>query len=158
MLKQGRNTQKKSSRIMPPGLTYGSQHLERQTLKPVLREEPIGPEPQLAFTDCLESCTRNSFPTKSHPNQPRQTQSDCLKLGKGLTESPNPMLFTMSTQTSPIVPSELILMTGVISRVVTPKDKAKSNPLLRQKGRIFSESVVTFQSFPVSLKGGSFRS
>ena len=29
MLKQGRNTQKKASRIVQPGLTYGSQHLER---------------------------------------------------------------------------------------------------------------------------------
>ena len=46
MQKQGRNTQKKASRIVQPGLTYGSQHLERQTWNPVLREEPIGPEPQ----------------------------------------------------------------------------------------------------------------
>ena len=29
MLKQRRNTQKKASRIVQPGLTYGSQHLER---------------------------------------------------------------------------------------------------------------------------------
>ena len=29
MLKRGRNTQKKTSRILQPGLTYGSQHLER---------------------------------------------------------------------------------------------------------------------------------
>ena len=29
MQKQGRNTQKKASRIVQPGLTYGSQHLER---------------------------------------------------------------------------------------------------------------------------------
>ena len=29
MEKQGRNTQKKASRIIQPGLTYGSQHLER---------------------------------------------------------------------------------------------------------------------------------
>ena len=29
MLKQGRNTQKKASRIMQPGLIYGSRHLER---------------------------------------------------------------------------------------------------------------------------------
>ena len=28
MLKQGRNTQKKASRIVQPGLTHGSQHLE----------------------------------------------------------------------------------------------------------------------------------
>ena len=29
MLKQGKNTQKKASRIVQPGLTYGSQYLER---------------------------------------------------------------------------------------------------------------------------------
>ena len=29
MQKQGRNTQKKASRIVQPRLTYGSQHLER---------------------------------------------------------------------------------------------------------------------------------
>ena len=29
MLKQRRNTQQKASRIVQPGLTYGSQHLER---------------------------------------------------------------------------------------------------------------------------------
>ena len=29
MLKQGKNTQKKASHIVQPGLTYGSQHLER---------------------------------------------------------------------------------------------------------------------------------
>ena len=29
MQKQRRNTQKKASRIVQPGLTYGSQHLER---------------------------------------------------------------------------------------------------------------------------------
>ena len=45
MPKQGRNTWKKASRIVQPRLTYGSRHLERQTWNPVLREEPIGPEP-----------------------------------------------------------------------------------------------------------------
>ena len=35
-------------------------------------------------------------------------------------------------------------MTGVISGVVTPKDKTKSNPLARLKVRIFSKSVVSF--------------
>ena len=29
MLKQGRNTQKKASRIVLPGITHGSEHLER---------------------------------------------------------------------------------------------------------------------------------
>ena len=45
MLKQGRHIQKKASRIVQPRLTYESQHLERWTWNPVLREEPIGPEP-----------------------------------------------------------------------------------------------------------------
>ena len=35
-------------------------------------------------------------------------------------------------------------MTGVISGVVTPKDKSKSNPLARLKIRIFSKSVIGF--------------
>ena len=35
-------------------------------------------------------------------------------------------------------------MTGVISGVVTHKDKTKSNPLARLKVRIFSKSVVSF--------------
>ena len=43
--KQERNTQKNASRIARAGLTYESQHLEKQTWNPVLREEPIGPEP-----------------------------------------------------------------------------------------------------------------
>ena len=45
MLKQGRNTQKKVSHIVQPGLIYGSQHLVRQTWNPVLRQELVGPEP-----------------------------------------------------------------------------------------------------------------
>ena len=36
-----------------------------------------------------------------------------------------------------------MLMAGVITGVVTPKDKAKSNPVARQKVRI-SKSVVRF--------------
>ena len=43
MQKQRRNTQKKASRIIQPGLTHGSQHLERYTWNPELTEEPIGP-------------------------------------------------------------------------------------------------------------------
>ena len=37
-------------------------------------------------------------------------------------------------------------MTEVISGVVTPRDKTKSNPLARLKLRIFSISVVSFYS------------
>ena len=42
MQKQEKNTQKKASHIPQPGLTYGSQHVERWTWNPVLRDEPIG--------------------------------------------------------------------------------------------------------------------
>ena len=45
MQKQRRNTQKKASRIEHPGLKYGSQHLERKTWNPVLKEESIGRQP-----------------------------------------------------------------------------------------------------------------
>ena len=51
-----------------------------------------------------------------------------------------------------------MLMTGVISGFVTPKDKTKPNPLARLKVRIFSKSVVGFQSLPVSLRGGGLHS
>ena len=44
-------------------------------------------------------------------------------------------------------------ITGVISEVVTPKDKTKSNLLGSLKVRILSKSEVSFQSFPVSLRG-----
>ena len=45
-------------------------------------------------------------------------------------------------------------MTGVISEVITPKDKTKSNPLARLKVRIFSKSVVSF--FPSVIKSRKF--
>ena len=48
-------------------------------------------------------------------------------------------------------------MTGVISEVITPKDKVKSKPFAREKVRILSKSVVGFKSLPVSLRGGSFQ-
>ena len=38
-------TRKKATGIKQPGLKYGSQHLERLTYNPVLREEPMGLEP-----------------------------------------------------------------------------------------------------------------
>ena len=54
------------------------------------------------------------------------------------------MLFSISKQSFPTLPGKLMSMTGVISGVVTPKDKTKSNPLAREKVRIFSKSVVRF--------------
>ena len=37
-----------------------------------------------------------------------------------------------------------MLMTGVISGVVTPKDKARSNTLANEKVRSITKSVVSF--------------
>ena len=37
-----------------------------------------------------------------------------------------------------------MLMTGVISGIVTPKDKTKSTPLANQKVRSVTKSVVSF--------------
>ena len=50
-----------------------------------------------------------------------------------LTKSPNPMLFSISKQTFPKLPSPLTPM--IISGVVKPTDKRKSNLLARQKVR-----------------------
>ena len=44
-------------------------------------------------------------------------------------------------------------MTGVITVVVTPKNKTKSTPLANHKVRSITKSAVSFQSFPVSLRG-----
>ena len=61
------------------------------------------------------------------------TLSDCLKLEKSLSKSLNPMLFSISKQTSPKLPSQLMPKPCVISVVMTPKDKTKSSPFDRQK-------------------------
>ena len=53
------------------------------------------------------------------------------------------MLFSTSKQSFPTLPGQLTSMTGVVSGVVTPKDKTKSNPLARGKNRILSKSVVS---------------
>ena len=99
---------------------------------------------KLPFTDHLKAYILNSLPTKSHTNQPRYTLSDCLELDKSLTESANPMLFSISKQSYPKLPGQLMLITWVISLIITPKDKTKSNPLPREKVRILSKSVVSF--------------
>ena len=63
------------------------------------------------------------------------------------------MLFGISKLTPQKLPIQSILMTGVISGVVTPKDKTKSNCPANQKVRSKTESGVSFQSFQVSLRG-----
>ena len=47
-------------------------------------------------------------------------------------------------------------MIGVISGIVTLKDKTKSDPFIKQNVRIFSKFVVSFWSFPMALRVGVF--
>ena len=54
------------------------------------------------------------------------------------------MLFSISKQTFPKIEGHLMPMTGVISDVVTPEDKTKSNHLGSLKVRILSKSEVSF--------------
>ena len=54
------------------------------------------------------------------------------------------MLFSISKQSFPKLPGQQMPMTGVISGVVTAKDKTKSNHLAGEKVRILSKSVVNF--------------
>ena len=63
------------------------------------------------------------------------------------------MLFSISKHSFAGIKGQLMPIIGVISGVVTPKDKNKSNSLARLKVRIFSKSMVTFYSFAVSLRG-----
>ena len=61
------------------------------------------------------------------------------------------MLFSISKQTFPKNTRPTNANYEVISGAVTPKDKTKSQtPLARLKLRIFSKSVISFLSFPVS--------
>ena len=76
----------------------------------------------------------NSLQTKFHTNQPKKTLSDRLELEKCLTKSLNTMLCSISKQSFPKLLGQLMPRTGVISGVVTPKDKTKSQiPLLDKK-------------------------
>ena len=47
-----------------------------------------------------------------------------------------------------------MLMTGVTSGVVTPKDKTKLNSIANKNVRFITKSVVNSQSLAVSLTGG----
>ena len=62
------------------------------------------------------------------------------------------MLLSISKHSFSRIQGQLMPMTGVISGVVTPKDKNKSNHLARLKVRIFSKSVIGFWYFPGSGK------
>ena len=52
------------------------------------------------------------------------------------------MLFSISKSTSQELPIQSVLRTGVISGVVTPRDKTKSNPLANQKVRSITKSIL----------------
>ena len=145
MWKQGRNTLKKASHIVQPALTYGSQHLQSSTKRGT----------RALVSLCWLSW---SWHLKESPSQisHKWTLSFHLELQKSLTESPNPMLFNISKQAFPKLPSQLMNMTGVISSIVTSKDK--SNSLAKQKVRTSPISMVKFYSFPVSLGGRGFHS
>ena len=78
-----------------------------------------------------------------HQSTKIKTLLDCLKLEKGFTKSPNPMLFNISKQTFPKTQGQQMRMTGIISRVVTPKEKTNWNPLATLKVWIFSRSAVS---------------
>ena len=54
------------------------------------------------------------------------------------------MLFSITNESFPKLPGELMPMAGVISGAVTPKHKTKSNPLAREKVTILSKFVVSF--------------
>ena len=69
------------------------------------------------------------------------TLPDCLELEEGLTKSPNRLLVSILKQTFSKfleLPSQIMLMTGVICEVVVPKDKSKSNHFAKQKVGMFS--------------------
>ena len=89
--------------------------------------------------------------TKVDPIRSSQTWKNSYQIS-------NSILFSISKHYFSKIQSQLMIITGFISRMVTPKDKSKSNPLARLKVRIFSKSVVSFQSFPVSLRGRSLPS
>ena len=68
------------------------------------------------------------------------------------------MLFSITKQTSPKLPSQLMLMDGVISGIVTPKYKTKSNPFARKKSGSYENlwNVSTFLVFPKFWKFSIF--
>ena len=80
--------------------------------------------------------------------------SNKLFLERRPTKFSNFMLFSISKPTPQQLPSQQpLLMSGDISGFVTAKDKTMSNPLANQKVKSITKSVVSFQAFPVPLRG-----
>ena len=63
---------------------------------------------------------------------------------KETNQIPKLQLFSISKSTSENLPIQSMLMAGVISVVVTPKDKTKSKLLTNQKVMSITKSVVSF--------------
>ena len=110
-------------------------------LIPALREEDLESSTKRGANRTKALVSHYWSPQSLHP---KEILSDCLRLEKSPTKSLNPMLFSISKHSFPKIQGQLMPMTGVISRVITPKDKTTSNPLARLKVRIFSKSVVSF--------------
>ena len=85
-----------------------------------------------------------SLQTKPKINQARYTLSYRVELLKTLTQSPYPILLSISKHSFRTIKGQLMPLSEVISGLVTPKGKTKSKPLARLKVRIFSKSVVGF--------------
>ena len=120
---------------------------------PALREVDLEPSAKRGAnrTKALGSLywSSRSMPPKETPNpiSNKSTKVDPIWLSrtwkKSFQNSKSYALQNIKTFFSRIQ-GQLMPMTGVISGVVTPRDKTKSNPLARLKLRIFSKSVVSF--------------
>ena len=117
-LKQRRNTQKKASCITQPAFTY-STHI----WIPAPREVDVEASPKRG-TNRTKALVSIYWPFQSlHVKQSSNQISH---------KFPNPMLFSMSKETFPKIPNQLLPMTRVMSGVATRKDETRSNPLARE--------------------------
>ena len=66
------------------------------------------------------------------------------------------MLFSISKDSFPKMQVQVMPMTGVISGVIKPKNKTKSNSLARLKVRIFSKICGEFLVFPSVIRRRKF--
>ena len=64
-----------------------------------------------------------------------------MKLENSLTQFPNHMLFSISKQSFSKLAGKVMPVTGVLSSVITLRDKTKSNILPRERRRTLSELV-----------------
>ena len=111
---------------------------------PALREVDLEPSAKRGAnrTEALVSLywLSRSLHPKEPPNETshESTKVDPIRSSrtwKNLSKSPNPMLFSISKHYFPKIQGQLMSVAGIISGVVTPKDKTKWNPLPRLKVR-----------------------